>query len=380
MQIKFNVSDVLPQLTQLSSLAATKSPVAIYSDIMFATYQSKDSDGVVLVLSSSDGDTWLSHKVTAVSGDIGVRFCINAKDIVSALKNMSDQEITIDKDEETHTVIGTYREGKFSLPYDDAEDYPQAPLSGVMEDSKKTLSAKCMFTAIALTEFAVASDELRLIMNGVHFDFSDGALVSVASDGYKLVKCKQQVSADGYEASFTIPSKAAHLIAAVLEKRTEDVGVSVNATNVALGNSSFSLVARLIEGRYPDYERVIPQNNTNTAVVAAQSLINALSRVRSFAPQSTELLVLKFGKDNIEINADNSDYSKKCCENLHAEYDSEEITIGFKANALMQSIQNIVGENVRISLSDGLHAAILESEEKDNGVEYLSILMPMRVS
>jgi DNA polymerase-3 subunit beta len=139
-------------------------------------------------------------------------------------------------------------------------------------------------------------------------------------------------------------------------------------------------VARLIEGRYPDYARVIPQNNTNTAVVAAQSLINALSRVRLFAPQSTELLVLKFGKDNIEINADNSDYSKKCCENLHVEYDSEEITIGFKANALMQSIQNIVGENVRISLSDGLHAAILEPEEKDNEVEYLSILMPMRVS
>lgn len=380
MQLRFNVSEVLPRLSQLSSLVPAKNAIAIYSDVLFATYRKADADGVVMTITASDGDMWLYHKVEIIDGDADVRFCLNAKDVVSALKGLANQEVLLEINEEAHTVKGRYGKGTFTLPYDSAEDYPESPIQEVPSQNTVLVGAQRLFTAVAMTKYAVANDELHLVMNGVHFDFADGLMTTAASDGYKLARCRQNISFSGEEMGFTLPSKAACILSSVIEKDGGDISVSVSPQTAVFSNYSFKLVAALREGRFPDYNKVIPSDNNNVSVVSTQDFLETLNRVRSFANESSELVALEFKGGELKVTADNTDFSKKCEETLVIEHADTDITIGFKASALFQSVQRIGGEKMRISLQDMRHAAVLEPYDGTSDVEFLSILMPMIIS
>ena len=200
--IKFNVNDVLPQLTIVASIVAQKNLLPIYDNVLLKTY------GNTLLLTASDNATWLSMKAPLLEApQEQVSICVDAKKLTQALKGLNGREVSIDVNEETHTIQATYANGKFSLPFLGEEDFVDfAGCEG--EAVKKTIESNALINAVYATKFAVANDELRRIMNGIHFDFFKDGLSVCASDGMKLAKyTNSQIRLQDNEdvTSFTLP-------------------------------------------------------------------------------------------------------------------------------------------------------------------------------
>ena len=378
MKISFSVNDVLSQLAQVSSVCNPKAPIQILSDIVLKTFKDK-TDDICLMITGSDGETFVSMKASCNSDSDEDFVCaLNAKDFVSTLRNLSGQVVTIECDEQSHTCKGRYSNGHFTMPYDDADSFP-VPVTD-KEANEMIVDAQRLLAAIASTEYAVATDELRPIMNGVHFDMTDKGLVVVATDGMKLSKYTDELincNSDGEMKGFTLPSKPAHLATLLLSKREGDVKLSFGEKGVVISCSDFRIIARIQEGRYPNYNSVIPTANDLTPIVKKEDLLGALNRVMPMGSVANELVALTFENGKLTINAEDIDYSKSATENIDCEYNGEKFAIGFKGSCLYGVAQKINGDRLKFKISAPTNAALVVPIEQGNGVEYISLLMPM---
>jgi DNA polymerase-3 subunit beta len=246
----------------------------------------------------------------------------------------------------------------------------------------KLMDAKKMLTAIEKAGFATANDELRPVMNGVHFDFLPTCMIAVATDGHKLAKYADlTVTCDEIEPSgFTMPKKPCSTLLNVLGSTVAgDIKVMFNDRCFTVNNTQFKMSARLIEGRYPNYDSVIPKDNDRIVTIAKNDFVAAMKRVLPMGNANSELVALSFSMGMMTISAEDFDFSKSASENVGCDYAQEEFTIGFKGSTLLQLLQNIDTDNVKVMLKDPSRAGVL-CEDKPNGVyEYTSLIMPMLI-
>jgi DNA polymerase-3 subunit beta len=217
-------------------------------------------------------------------------------------------------------------------------------------------------------------------MNGIYFDITPDDLTFVASDGHKLVRCKTMAVKGVERASFILPKKPANLLRSILPKEQEPVEIKFDENNAYVKMSSYTMTCRFIEGRYPNYNSVIPQNNSNKVVLDRLSFSNALKRVSVFSNQASNLVRLQLSDKNIVISAHDIDFSTAAEETIPCDYADTPMSIGFKSSFLIDILNNISSTDITLELSDPSRAGLIIPTENEENEDLLMLLMPMMIN
>jgi DNA polymerase-3 subunit beta len=374
MELKLQSKSLTALLKVAARVINSKNALPILGDFLFET------KGDVVLITASDSEQWLSLKCPIISSDGDARFCVASADFLRAIDNLNDVVVTQTLDESTHTITCDYGNGKFSMPYEDANEYPLAnmdttDLKDFIVDGKKILKA------IELTGFATANDELRPVMNGIHFDFFADGMVCATSDGHKLARYKDKtVLLDVGETTpnFTLPKKPSNILLTILSAIDGDIKISFNDKAISVNNKDFKLSARLLDFKYPNYEAVIPKSSPITITADKNSMLNALKRVLPMANEASYLVELDFTQGQVTISAKDIDFSKSASETVTCDCDTE-LKIGFKGSILIEILRNINDDNVVIELDNPSRAGVFFSAFEYTRDEYLSLCMPMLI-
>ena len=358
-------------LTILSKVIASKNVLPILDDFIIRL------EGDTLHMTAADTENMMTTTVCVTEGNGEGSFAINAKNMMEALKNMAEMPLTFEFNEDTNKVKVSYQNGIFSLPTESPDEFPQPyPIKSALEVS---IPENILQENIARTVFATAQDELRPVMNGIFFDLTEECLAVVASDGHQLVRNKIlsiQATEDN-KGSFILPKKPAHIVKNTLRKVDAVVSIAADSSRVEFITDTFTLNCRLIEGRYPNYNSVIPKNNPNTLTVDRVTLIAALKRVSPFANDNSQLMKLHVQQHALRLEAEDYDFSKTAEESMVADYDGNDMKIGFKSGTLQGILDNIKSTEVQMQLADPSRAGLIQPSEQPEQQEILMLIMPM---
>ena len=369
--MKFSVSSstLSTRLQAISRVINPKSINPILQDFLLKT------DGNLLTITAADNDTTLETTVELTESDSDAQIALPAKTILDAFKEIPDQPLTFQIDDNTHETVVRYLNGQYTVMGHDADEYPQ-PSVLATDATTHTIPAAVFSAGISRCTFAVADDELRPVMNGVFIDFGTEDLAFVASDGHKLVCDKNSAYKSAERASVILPKRPATLIKSLMGS-DGDITVSFDNRSAMITMSDYKMVCRLIEGRYPNYNSVIPANNPHKLTIDRATLIGALKRVSVFSPASSGLIRLRIKDNQLTISTQDLDFSTSATENLMCQYEGAPMSIGFKAGFLIDILNNTPGQEIVFKLADPSRAGVivpLEQEENDN---LLMLLMPM---
>ncbi|MBS7319847.1 DNA polymerase III subunit beta [Prevotella sp. P3-120] len=370
--MRFTVSSTAlsSKLNALAKVINSKNSLPILADFLF------DIQDNVLYLTASDSENVINTQMELTESDANGRFAINNHDLLEAIKGFSEQPITFDVNLQDNIAKISYQNGLFSLPVENADEYPQSqPITEGINTI--VMPSNVLADNINRSLFATAQDELRPVMNGIYFDLTPEHLAVVASDGHKLVRNKVFTVQSEQPASFILPKKPAGLLKNLLQKDGGDVEIKFNERNAEINYGDGRLSCRLIEGRYPNYNSVIPQNNTNTLTVDRLALLAALRRVQPFANDSSNLIRFHVEGSTLQLDAEDFDFSKTATERMICDYNGQPMSIGFKGSAFIEILTNFDCEEVIIQLADPSRAGLVIPSEQPEGQDVLMLMMPM---
>jgi DNA polymerase III, beta subunit len=295
------------------------------------------------------------------------------------LKELPDQPLTFEIDDNTLEIILYFQNGKYNFMGVNGDEYPQK--KAMSETAEKfTINPQVLLNGLSKTVFATADDELRPVMNGIYLDIFPEEIVFVASDSHKLVRAKNMSVKAGMKASFILPKKPANLLSAVLPKEDNDVEVIFDDKNAMFKLASFEITCRLIEGRFPNYASVIPTNHPNKVIVDRVLFMNVLRRVSVFSNPASSLVKLQLSENQMVVSAQDIDFSTSAIENIAVNYEGTPLSIGFKATFLIEILKSISSDTVIIELADSSRAGLILPEENLENEDLLMLLMPMMLT
>ena len=373
--MRFTVSSTAlsNKLVALSRVINSKNALPILGNFVF------DVSGQTLNLTASDSENTMKTAVVLAESDGDGRFAIGNHDLLEAVKGFSEQPITFDVNIEQSIVKISYQNGLFSLPIENADEYP---IPQTVNETTNVINIPNAVLAenINRSVFATAQDELRPVMNGIYFDLTPDCLAIVASDGHKLVRNKVFTIKSDTPASFILPKKPANLLRNMLGKDGGDVAIRFDERNAEINYGDGTIQCRLIEGRYPNYNSVIPQNNPNEMRVDRLGLLAALRRVQPFANDSSNLIRFHVEGSILQLDAEDYDFSKTATERMSCEYSGQPMSIGFKGSSFIEILTNFDCSEVIIKLADPSRAGLVLPSEQPENQDVLMLMMPMLIN
>ncbi|MBO6190595.1 MAG: DNA polymerase III subunit beta [Alloprevotella sp.] len=370
--MKFVISSALlsARLQSVGRVIAAKNTLPILNCFLF------DIKGNQLTITASDNETTLRTTLELAESDSDIRFAANAKTIQDAMKEIPEQPLDFYVNDKTLEVTVEYRYGKYNFMAQAADEYP---VPGQIEADAPSFEVKAplLLDGINRTILATADDALRPVMNGIFFDIKQTDLTLVASDGHRLCCDKVLETPAAAEGSFILPKKPATLLRSVLAKETENVTIAYNGRNAVMRSAGFELTCRLIEGRYPNYNSVIPKDNPNQATINREALIAALRRVLIFSNAVSSLIKVRLEDGKMTISSQDTDYAMSAEESLICDYSGTPMSIGFKGPFMLDLITNLQSEEIVLRLADASRAGIIVPALQNEGEEVLMLLMPM---
>lgn len=361
------------KLSALSRVINSKNALPILGDFVFET---KDN---VLFLTASDSENVMKTQMDLTESDGSCRFAIGNHDLLEAVKGFSEQPITFDVNMEQNLVKISYQNGLYQMPIENADEFPMAqPISEYANTI--TMPNAILAENINRSVFATAQDELRPVMNGIYFDLTPDCLAIVASDGHKLVRNKVFTIKSDQPAAFILPKKPANLLRSLLGKDGGDVTIRFDERNAEVNYGDGTIQCRLIEGRYPNYNSVIPQSNPNELRVDRLGLLAALRRVQPFANDSSNLIRFHVEDSTLQLDAEDYDFSKTATERMTCEYNGKSMSIGFKGSSFIEVLSNFDCQEVIIQLADPSRAGLVLPSEQPENQDVLMLMMPMLIN
>lgn len=373
--MKFIVSStaLFSHLQAISRVINSKNALPILDCFLF---QLEDN---TLSVTASDNETTMVTSLEVNESDANGRFAISSKTILDALKEIPEQPLTFEIDLESLAIVVRYQNGQYSLVAQNADEFPQSPALG--ESAVRVeMEAGILLNGINRALFATADDELRPVMNGIYFDITAEDITMVASDGHKLVRDKTTAAHGTERAAFILPKKPSTLLKNLLPKEQGTVVIEFDDRNVVFTLEKYRMVCRLIEGRYPNYNSVIPQNNPHKVTIDRLQLLGALRRVSVFSSQASSLIKLRMQENQIIISAQDIDFSTSAEESLTCQYAGAAMSIGFKSTFLIDILNNISATEVIIELADPSRAGVIIPLEQEENDDLLMLLMPMMLN
>ena len=370
--MKFIVSSsqLLRQLQVLGGVINSNNTLPILDNFLFEISENQ------LKVSASDLETTMTA-IVAIESDSSGSIAISARLLLDTLKTFPDQPLTFKTEGESIIEISSDK-GKYDMAYFGGDEFPKSV--SLQSTSKTVVPSNVLATAISKTIFAAGNDDLRPVMSGVFFQFSTDNLTFVATDAHKLVKyTRTDVTADK-TAEFIMPKKPLNLLKGVLGGE-EDVIIEYNDANAKFTFENFVLICRLIDGKYPNYEAVIPKENPNKLTVDRASFQNSVRRVSIFSSKTTHQIRLKMAGTELNISAEDLDFSNKADERLNCDYQGDDMQIGFNSRFLSEMLSNLNSSEVLIEMSLPNRAGILTPiDGTDEGEKITMLVMPVMLN
>lgn len=373
--MKFIVSSsaLLNKLQTVGGVLSTSSTLPILENFLFEI--SKDQ----LVISASDLETTITTKLKVESKEEG-SIAIPAKLLLDTLKAFPDQPLTFTIDEKSNGIELSSDFGKYKLAGHDGSEFPKTP---AMESASSfDINSYVFAGAVDKSIFATGNDELRPVMSGVFFELNADNVTFVATDAHKLVRYRRTDISAGSESSFILPKKPLNLLKNILSNEEEtDVKVEYNETNALFTFNETKLICRLIDGKYPNYDAVIPKENPNKLTIDRKAFLNSVKRVSIFSNKTTHQVRLKIAGSELNVSAEDLDFANEAKERLTCQYDGEDMEIGFNSQFLMEMLNNINSDEVNLEMSAPNRAGLLSPAEKDDeNEEILMLVMPIMLN
>lgn len=370
MRFTLSSSALNSRLQTLSKVINSKNSLQILDSFLF------DIQDKQLNITASDSENVMRTSVQLDECDGESKFAVPNRTILDAVKELPEQPLTFDVDTNNFTIQIQYQNGVYNFTAQNAAEYPETQ---AIPDGATviTMNAGTLNDNINRSLFATAQDELRPVMNGIYFDLTSDSLAIVASDGHKLVRNKNFNLKSETPASFILPKKPAMLLRNVLTKDEGDAVIKFDAKNAEIHYAGGSLSCRLIEGRYPNYTSVIPQNNPNQLTVDRKGLLGALRRVLPFASESSQLIRLHLEAGKLELSSEDVDFATSAKESIVCDYSGQTMSIGFKGSSLTEILTNLESEDVTIQLADPSRAGVIVPVTQPEGEDVLMLIMPM---
>jgi DNA polymerase III subunit beta len=374
MRFVVSSSELLSHLQAISRVISSKNSLPILDNFLFDLKDNK------LTLTASDLEVTMVTSVSLESTDGEGIIAMPSKILLEALKKFPEQPLNFDINMDTYAVDIVTEKGKFSVVGQNGEDFPPIPEVDAANAQRFQIPVDMLQTGIIKTIFATANDELRPVMNGILLEMAEDSLTFVASDAHKLVRYRRLDAKVGFESSFILPQKPAGLLKNVLVRESGDVAISFDAKNAHFTLPNYKLVCRLVEGNYPSYNAVIPQDNPNKVTVDRVELYNTLGRVSLFSNQASNLVKLQLSGNEMVVSAQDIDFSISAYEKVGCTYEGDDMEIGFKSAFLAEIVDNLSSTDIVIELSNPARAGLFFPFENKANEDELMLLMPMMIN
>jgi len=370
--MKFIVSSsvLLKQLQQISGVINANTVLPILEDFLFEVEKNK------LTVLATDLETVMKVQLEVEAKEAG-RICIPAKILMDSLKNIPEQPLTFNIDKNFAVEITTDN-GKYKVMGENPDNFPKEPVADDTTSFNVTSSA--LVTAINKTLFAVSNDDLRPAMTGVFFEMDKKGLQFVATDAHRLVRFKRKDAGSPKTDSMIVPKKPLTLLKSALPDNSDELTINYNSNHLFVKHGTTQLSCRLIDARFPDYKVVIPGDNPYKLTVNRADFQSALRRVSVFSNKSTNQVVLNISGSELQLAAQDVDFSFEGTERMKCQYDGEDLQIAFNARFLIEMLNATDSEEVRIELSTSTKAGIIKPVEQDDEEDLLMLVMPLMLN
>ena len=370
MRFTLSSTALCSRLQTLARVINSKNSLPILDSFLFEVRNQQ------LFITASDSENVMRSVLALDQVDGEGNFAVPNRTLLDAMKELPEQPLTFDIDLNTLTIKIIYQNGLYNFTAQSADEYPR--VQPIPDGATViTIDSQTLADNISRSIFATAQDELRPVMNGIYFDLTPNSLNVVASDGHKLVRNKNFTIKSENPAAFILPKKPATLLKNVLGKDGGDVVIKFDDRSAEISFADGVLFCRLIEGRYPNYNSVIPQNNPNQLNIDRRSLIGALKRVLPFASESSQLIRFHLEAGKLELSSEDIDFATSAKEVVTCEYAGQSMNIGFKGSSLSEILNNLQGDEVQIELADPSRAGIIVPAQQPENEDVLMLIMPM---
>ena len=372
--MKFVVSSsaLLKQLQMISGVLNSSNTLPILDNFLFKI------DNNSLTISASDLETTMINTVEIDSTDEGL-IAIPARLLLDTLKSFPEMPLTFSIDDKTFGIEVSSDNGIYKLSGFNGTEFPRVP---ELEDpSTVEISAEVLSQAINKTIFATGNDDLRPVMSGIYFEFGTDGLRFVATDAHRLVRYTRSDIQANRNSGFIVPKKPLNLLRGVLNTTNAEVRVDYTDTNVRFTFDNIILISRLIDGKYPNYESVIPQENPNRLSISRDSFLNSIKRVSIFANKTTHQVKLAMKGSELAISAQDLDFSNEANERLGCSYEGDDMEIGFNSKFIMDMVSHLDSDNVSLEMSGPSKAGIIvPADQESEGEDILMLVMPIMLN
>lgn len=375
--MKFVVSstELLSHLQAISRVINSKNSLPILDNFLLHL------EGKTLTMTASDIETTLITSMEVDNADGDGKVAVASRLLLDTLREFSEQPLTFTINDSNLAMVINSSNGSYNFIGQNGDEYPRLPQ---LQDDARVLSLPVsqLSSGISKTLFCTADDELRPVMNGVFFDIMKEGLTLVATDAHKLVRYKTTynsatLSEEEEKVSFILPKKPATMLKNILPKESGDVEVSFDSKNTYFKLLNYTMICRQVEGRFPNYNGVIPKSNPYKIIIDRLTFLNALKRVSVFSNQASNLVKLEFIENQIHISAQDIDFSISAEETINCQFEGDPIKIGFKSAFLIEILGNINASDVILELADPSRAGLILPFENEANEEILMLLMPM---
>jgi DNA polymerase-3 subunit beta len=329
-----------------------------------------------LTVVATDLETVMKITMDIEAKDNG-KVCIPAKILMDSLKNLPDQPLTFNIDKNFGIEI-TSDNGKYKVMGENPDNFPKEPSADTT--TSFTMSSSALVTAINKTLFAVSNDDLRPAMTGVFFELDKKGITAVATDAHRLVKYKRNDVSCPKTDTFIVPRKPLNLLKSALPDNQDELKVSYNSNHLFVDHGSTQMVCRLIDARFPDYKVVIPGDNPYKMVVSRTDFQSALRRVSIFSNKSTNQVALSITGSELQLTAQDVDFSFEGNERMKCQYEGEDMAIAFNARFLIEMLSATSSDEVKMELSTPTKAGIIKPVEQDDEEDLLMLVMPLMLN
>lgn len=372
MKFILSSSYLLNQLQLLGGVINSKNTLPILDNFLFEIKENE------LKVTASDLETTFSSKLEVESDSEG-SIAVPARLLLDTLKTFPEQPLTFIIDEDNNKIEISTEQGKYELAFANPEEFPETV--EVSEASQVKIPADVLSTAINKTIFATGNDDLRPTMSGVFFEFSPEALRFVATDAHKLVKyTREDLSADE-KAEFIMPKKPLNILKNILSGSKEEALVEYNESNAKFIFEDSEMTCRLIDGKYPNYDAVIPKENPNVLALERVQFLNSVRRISIFSNQTTHQIKLNLAGSELQVSAEDLDFSNKANERLTCDYNGDDLQIGFNSRFLQEMLNNLNSDEIQLEMSLPNRAGILTPKDGlDDGEQVTMLVMPVMLN
>ena len=370
MRLTISSTTLASRLTALSKVFNSKNSLPILDCYLFEVNSNQ------LTITASDSENVMTTQIQLDESDGNGTFAVNNRNILDAVKELPEQPLTLDVDMSTYAIKVIYMNGMYNFTAQSGDEFPRMqPLND--SAAAITIESKTLANDIAHSIFATANEELRPVMNGIYFDLKEDSLAIVASDGHKLVRTLNKNIKSEKPMSFILPKKPATLLKNLWQKTEDDVIIRFDDRNANILFPEGTLACRRIEGRYPNYNSVIPQDNPNLLTVDRMVLASVVRRVLPFASDSSQQIRLHIESGKAVISSEDIDFYTSAKEEIVCDYNGMPMDIGFKGTSLMEILTNLDGEEVELKLADPSRPCLIIPTNQPENEDVLMLIMPM---